>query len=109
VVHNTSRGLEGAPAYGPELRGACAERSEPVLACRQRVARSVRCEPYRARTPHHRVWRAACGARECAGYGEGQGATVDLERYTGAPAGRGDTTDRGLWRFIIPRTFRDSI
>jgi hypothetical protein len=85
VVHNPSCGLEGAPAHSPELRGACAQRGEPVPARRQRTARSVRCESRRSRTPHHRLWRVARGALECAGHGEGKGAPVNLECDTSAP------------------------
>lgn len=96
VVHNTPRGREGASARRPELRRAGAQRGELVSPRRQRTARSVRCEPDRARTAYHRVWRTACGPGERAGYGEGKGAPVDLERHTGAPAGRRDTADRGV-------------
>jgi hypothetical protein len=97
VVHNPPCGLEGTPAHRPELRGARAERGEPLFARRQRAARSVRCEPCCARAAYHCVWRTPCGACERAGYGEGEGAAVHLERHTSAPARRRDTPDRGLW------------
>ena len=96
LVHNTPRGLEGTSARRPELCRTGAQRGEPVSPRRQRAARSVRCEPDRARTAYHSVWRAACGAGERTGYGKGKGAPVDLERHTGAPAGRRDTADRGV-------------
>ena len=56
LVHNTPRGLEGTSARRPELCRAGAQRGEPVSPRRQRAARSVRCEPDRARTAYHSVW-----------------------------------------------------